>query len=148
MKKEKVTIRRGNTKEAAKVSATIIEFDEPYAENYFNERIKGKDSLIIISCINNVPAGYVIWYDKHGDGSFYCWMAGVNPEFRQRGLLKRMMDCGFEEARRRGYKRAKIKTRNARREMLSYLVKYGFQFTGVEQREDARENRIELEKAL
>jgi len=51
-------------------------------------------------------------------------MAGVNPNFRKKGILKKLMNYQDNWAKEKGYKKIKIKTRNARREMLSYLIKY------------------------
>ena len=61
---------------AVKVNATIVEFDEPYSREYFEERCKGKEKLILVAHVGNQPAGYTVSYDRNNDGSFYCWMAG------------------------------------------------------------------------
>jgi GNAT superfamily N-acetyltransferase len=104
--------------------------------------------LIIVAYVDDQPAGYTVGYDKFEDGSFYCWMAGVNPKFRKLGLLKSLMDYEDKWAKEKGYNKIKIKTRNNRREMLSYLVKYGFFFTEVIQQHNIDDNRILLEKEL
>lgn len=143
-----ITIKEVPIEEAVKVNATIVEFDAPYQKDYFEERYKDKDKLIIVAYVDDQPAGYIVGYDKFGDGSFYCWMAGVNPKFRKLGLLKAMMDYEDKWAKEKGYNRIKIKTRNNRREMLAYLVKYGFFFTEVVQQPNIDDNRILLEKEL
>ncbi len=58
------------------------------------------------------------------------------------------MQYQIDWAKRQGYSKLKIKTRNARREMLSFLVKNGFNFTEVEKKENIIENRINLEKII
>jgi ribosomal protein S18 acetylase RimI-like enzyme len=143
-----IVIKEVPIEEAVKVNATIIEFDAPYQKDYFEDRYKGKDKLIIVAYVDDQPAGYIVGYDKFGDGSFYCWMAGVNPRFRKLGLLKAMMDYEDKWAKEKGYNKIKIKTRNNRREMLAYLVKYGFFFTEVVQHLNIDDNRILLEKEL
>ena len=107
-----------------------------------------KEHLIIIASYDNQPAGYLIGYDKFGDDSFYCWMAGVDNNFRKKGILKALTDYQDKWAKSKGYNKIKIKTRNNRREMLSYLVKYGFLFTEVIEYPKIEENRILLEKNL
>lgn len=134
--------------EAVRVSATIIEFDEVYNREYFESRYKNGKKLIIVAYIDNQPAGYIVGYDKYQDGSFYCWMAGVNPNFRKRGVLKALMDYEDNWARTNGYSKLRIKTRNNRREMLSYLVRYGFLFLEIEKQSDISDNRIHLIKDL
>jgi len=143
-----ITIKEVPIEEAVKVNATIVEFDAPYQKDYFEDKYKDKDKLIIVAYVDDQPAGYIVGYDKFEDGSFYCWMAGVNPKFRKLGLLKRMMDYEDNWAKEKGYNKIKIKTRNNRREMLAYLVKYGFFFTEVVQHPNIDGNRILLEKEL
>jgi len=145
---QNITIKEVSIEEAVKVNATIVEFDAPYQKDYFEDRYKDKEKLIIVAYVDDQPAGYIVGYDKFEDGSFYCWMAGVNPKFRKLGLLKTMMDYEDKWAKEKDYNKIKIKTRNNRREMLSYLVKYGFFFTEVVQHPNIDDNRILLEKEL
>ncbi len=145
---QEIVVKEVPIEEAVKVNVSIVEFDEPYPKECFEERYKGKEKLIIAAYLGNQPAGYMVGYDKFGDGSFYCWMAGVNPKFRGKGVLKALMDYQENWAKKKGYKKIKIKTRNNRREMLAYLVKYGFWFTGVDPRPKIEDNRIMLEKDI
>lgn len=143
-----ISIKEASIEEAVKVNASIVEFGAEYPKEHFEERYKDKKHLIIVGYVDDQPAGYIVGYDKFNDGSFYCWMAGVNPNFRKMGLLKALMQYEDIWAKEHGYHTIRIKTRNNRREMLSYLIKYGFYLTEVEQRENIEENRIMLEKKL
>lgn len=58
------------------------------------------------------------------------------------------MTYEYKWAKEKHYDKIKIKTRNNRREMLGYLVKYGFFFTEVVQHPNIDDNRILLEKKL
>lgn len=144
----KITVREAPIEDAVKVNSTITEFDERYPKEHFEERYAGKEKLILVAYVGKQPAGYVVAYDKLGDGSFYCWMAGVNPAFRGKGILKAMMVHVERWAKAHGYGKISIKTRNNRREMLAYLVKYGFNFMEVEKHSDIADNRILLEKKI
>ena len=145
---EEIVVKEVLIEDAVAVNATITEFNEPYAKEYFEERYGDKEKLIIVAYVSGTAAGYVVSYDRDEDGSFYCWMAGVNPEFRGRGVLKALMDYQEKWAKSKGYGKIKVKTRNNRREMLGYLVKYGFYFTGAEEHSNIEENRIFLEKKI
>lgn len=145
---EEIIIKEAPIKEAVAVNAKIIEFGEPYDKDYFEKRYAGKDKLILVAYVGDQPAGYIVAYDKFGDGSLYCWMAGVDPQFRRMGILRAMMDHQDGWAKKKGYKKIKIKTRNNRREMLAYFVKHGFLFTEVQPKSDINDNRIILEKNL
>ena len=144
----KIKIKEVSIEEVIMVNATIAEFGSPYQKDHFEERYKDREKLIIVAYIDDKLAGYIVGYDKFNDGSFYCWMVGVNPNFRSKGVLKTLMDYEDKWAKEKGYNKIKIKTRNNRREMLSYLVKYGFLFTEVMQRPNIKDNRILLEKEL
>lgn len=145
---KKIAIKEVPIEEVVKVNATIVEFDAPYQKAYFENRYENKEKLIIIAYVDSQPAGYIVGYDKFGDGSFYCWMAGVDPKQRRKGALKALMEYEEKWAKEKGYKKIKIKTRNNRREMLAYLVKYGFCFTEVEQHPNKNDHRILAEKEL
>jgi len=143
-----VIVKEATIEEAVEVNARIPEFDKVYDQEYFIERIRDKDKLILVAYFNEEPAGYMVGYDKFQDGSFYCWMAGVNPKFRRQGVLKKLMDHGIEWAKGNAYNKIKVKTRNNRREMLAFLVKRGFMFTGVEKQPNIEDYRITLEKEI
>lgn len=89
-----INIKEVEINEAIEVHKNVIEFNEtePKVE-YFENRYKNKDKLIIVAYYNNIPIGYIIGYDKYEDGvSFYCWMAGVDNNYRRMGALKALMD--------------------------------------------------------
>jgi ribosomal protein S18 acetylase RimI-like enzyme len=143
-----ITIKEDPIEVAVGINATITEFDEAYDRAYFEDRCRDRTNLVLVAYVDGQPAGYMVSYDKDGDGSFYCWMAGVDPLFRRLGLLDRMMRYLYDWARERGYQKLTIKTRNNRREMLSYLVKAGFNFTEVQPQSSIGDNRIILEKEI
>lgn len=145
---DQIIIKEVPIEEVVKVNATIVEFGAPYPKEYFEAKYKDEDKLLIVAYVNGESAGYIVGYDRFNDGSFYCWMAGVNPNFRKKGVLKALMDYEDKWAKEKGYNRIKIKTRNNRREMLSYLVNYRFLFVEVINNPNIKENRILLEKKL
>lgn len=145
---EKIIVKEVSIEEAVKVNATIPEFTEGFGKDHFEEKYEGKTHLIIAAYCKSKPTGYLISYDRFGDGSFYCWMTGVTPAYRSKGVLKAMMDYQERWAKKHGFTTIRIKTRNKRREMLAYLVKYGFNFVEVIPYSDGEENRILLEKKI
>ena len=147
--KNNIVVKEVPIDEAVKVNRNVIEFDgkDTKAED-FERRYQDKDKLIIVAYYENIPIGYIIGYDRDNDGSFYCWMAGVDNNYRRLGALTSLMNYQMDWAKKKGYNKLKIRTRNNRREMLSFLVKNGFNFVSVENREDITENRINLEHDL
>ena len=149
MENNDIVVKEVSIEEAVKVNRNVIEFDgkDTKAED-FERRYQDKDKLIIVAYYENVPIGYIIGYDRDNDGSFYCWMAGVDNNYRRLGALTTLMNYQMNWAKKKGYNKLKIRTRNNRREMLSFLVKNGFNFVSVEQRDNITENRINLEHDL
>ena len=121
---------------------------EPVPAAYFSQRCENTSHLKIIAKIGSSAAGYMVSYDRYQDGSLYCWMAGVVPEFRCKGIYSAMAVKRLQWAKSNSYKTLRIKTRNNRREMLSWLIKNGFQFTEVDKREPLSDSRIHLLKEL
>ncbi|MBU7018854.1 MAG: GNAT family N-acetyltransferase [Theionarchaea archaeon] len=142
-----IVVKPIGIQDVVKIHKTVTEFT-PYPETHFEERLKGIDNLVIGAYINEDLVGYLIGYDRFRDSSLYCWMTGVSPHFRRQGVLKALMNYQAEWARKRGYTKIKIKTRNKLREMLAYLVMNGFYFTEVVKYSDIEDNRIFLEKNL
>ena len=145
---EQIVVKEALIEEAVRVSATVVEFDAKFDKKHFESRYQNKNKLIVVAYIKEKPVGFIVGYDKFHDGSFYCWMAGVNPKYRGRGALTALMIYEDNWAKARGYKKIKIKTRNNRREMLAFLVKNGFQFTEITEFPNIDDNRISLEKEL
>jgi len=135
--------------EAYNIHLKIPEFKDPEDTlEHFKDRVEGKESLVLAGFVDRKPAGYMISYDRYADGSIYCWMTGAVPEFRKQGVLSAMMNYLEKWAKENNFKSIKIKTRNARREMLGYLVKHDFQFLEIEPKEEISDSRILLEKKL
>jgi ribosomal protein S18 acetylase RimI-like enzyme len=146
---KKILIRQAPLQTVLDVHGKIPEFKGAgYDLDVFEERLKGKNHLISVGFVDEVPAGYMASYERWEDGSIYCWMAGVDPEFRRHGIMTRLMATLGKWAKEKGYKKITIKTRNNRREMLAFLVKNGFNFTHIKPKSRIEENRIMLEKSL
>mgnify|MGYP001485724247 CR=1 FL=1 len=143
-----ITIYEGNIEELEKINANIPEFESDYITKSISERIEDKKSVILIASIDKMPASYMISYDRYGDKSIYCWMSATDPSYRRRGLLKALMDYQINWSKKRGYGKIRIKTRNNRREMLMYLIKYGFNLIDIEKSEKIEDYRIQLEKNI
>ncbi len=150
----KIAVKQSTIEEILRVNSKIPEFDKSETQSEFEERYKKKKHLLIIAYVNGKPAGYLIGYDNEQtpngakSQTFYCWMTGVIPKFRNRGVLKKMMDFQDKWAKNNNYRKIRIKTRNTRREMLLYLVKYGFLIINAESIDKVKENRILLEKEI
>ena len=144
-----IIIKETSIKDVIGIHKRIPEFFETPADKLLgSERYKDAKTLALMAYFGKEAVGYMVAYDKFRDKSFYCWITGVIPAYRNHGVLASMMSYLFKWARLNGFSKIKIKTRNERREMLAFLVKRGFFFTSVEQRDDIKDNRICLERAI
>ena len=149
----KIVVREVAIEEVIKVNQNIPEFNEMGTEavkENFEKRYQNREKLIIVAYYQENPIGYVIGYEEiKGDKqNFYCWMAGVDYNYRKMGALTQLMNYQMEWVKKKEYQNLTIKTRNNRREMLHFLVKNGFYFTKVEEQEKIEDNRIYLVKKV
>ena len=79
-------IKETNLEEALKIFPKIVEFDRKEAGkvDYCNNRLKNLDNIILASYVENIIVGYLIGHEKKGN--FYCWVVGVDPNYRRKGM--------------------------------------------------------------
>ena len=143
-----VTIKQGSIREVVNLSMQIPELDDPHRHGEYEKRLQGIPHLIAIAYVENKAAGFKVGYQREGDGSFYSWMGGVLPGFRRQGIARMLADYQEDWARKQGYNKVKMKTRNRLKHMLYFALGNGFDITAVASAETVEENRIHLEKQL
>ena len=85
---EDITIRKGSFEEVLKIGNQIPEFSDPISIDDYRERIKDHLSLILVAYDKDIPVGFKIGYDRWEDGSFYSWLGGVLPAYRNQGIAR------------------------------------------------------------
>ncbi len=141
-------IQHGSIEEVVAISRFIPELVNPYGAEEYRKRLAGKKYILLIAYINNYAVGFKVAYDKEKDGSFYSWMGGVLPDYRQAGVARELARVQEAWARNEGFTTIRFKTRNRHKAMLLFALKNGFQIMAVEPRETVAEYRILLEKDL
>ena len=141
-------IKETSLEEALKVFPKIVEFDRKEAGTveFCNNKLKDLDTLFLSAYVEDKNVGYLIAYDKKD--SFHCWVSGVDPNYRRKGIHTEMMNKFELYAKKHGYNKVTLKTMNNKREMLSYMVKNNWNFTKVIPKTDIMENEILLEKKI
>jgi predicted GNAT superfamily acetyltransferase len=141
-------IKRGSIEEVVAISAEIPEFENPHGAEEYSKRLAGKRFLILIAYIDSHAVGFKVGYNKENNGSFYSWMGGVLPAYRQAGVARELARIQEIWAKKEGFTRIRFKTRNRHKNMLLFAIKNGFAIMAVELREKVAEYRIVLEKEL
>lgn len=145
---DKITIKQGTIEEVVELSIQIPEFNKPYSCEEYHRRLGGIPHLTAIACIGNKAVGFKVGYERENDGSFYSWMGGILPDFRRRGVASKLADYQEKWARKQGYTKISMKTRNRLKPMLYFALSNGFNITKVDKARSVEENRIHLEKQL
>lgn len=141
-------IRQGRIEEVVTLSHFIPEFEGIYEIEEFRRRLDGVPHLILIAEVAGRLAGFKVGYERESDGSFYSWMGGILPVFREQGIARRLAEMQEAWAKDRGYRVIRFKTRNRFRNMLYFSLSRGFDIIGLDPAESKAEHRIWLEKEL
>lgn len=140
------SIQTGDIAIAVALSRHIPEFRDPYPAEVYHSRLAGKLHLVLLARAGEEPIGFKVGYER--SGFFYSWMGGVLPAWRGQGVADALADAQEEWARRQGFDRIRLKTRNRHRAMILLAVRRGFSILSVEAQKTVDEYRIWMEKQL
>lgn len=147
----KMSVKEVPISDVVEINSNIEEFLEegrPHRKEFFENRLDGKKNLKLAAYEGMEGLGYLIAYDRYGDGSIYCWMAAALKDQRRKGVLKALVAYLDEWAKSEGYRSIRVRTRNKRKVMLAYLLKSGFDILSMEEKGDVDDYRINLKKVL
>jgi predicted GNAT superfamily acetyltransferase len=108
--------------------------------------MKGVTHLILVAYAGDLPVAFKVGYQQ--EDYFYSWLGGVLPDYRRRGLAKRLAVRQESWARAHAYTSITFKTRNQHKNMLIFALRNGFDIIGFREKETIAANRILLRKAL
>lgn len=142
----KIIIKEQQLPDALAVSQQIPEFEDPYPADEYVRRLSGVPHYILTAYVEGQPVGFKVGYERKG--AFYSWMGGVLPQFRQQGIGEQLAQRQEQWARKQGYSRVTIKTRQKHKAMLGLLKKRGYRVLRTIPKRPVAETRIWLEKIL
>jgi len=143
-----IIIKEDSIDVVVEITKTIFEFESIYDKNHFEDHYKKKEKLILVVYIEDVPVWFIVAYDKYDDKSIYCWIAWVKAKYRRLGVFSRLMQHLKVWVKENNFNSIKLKTRNNRREMLSYLIKEWYNMLEVYPYHQVKDNRILFEKEI
>ncbi len=141
-----IEIKTGDIPTVVGLSRQLPEFVDPAGEDEYHRRLHGVRNLILIAFDGHKPVAFKVGYER--EDYFYSWMGGVLPEYRKKGLAKKLADVQEEWARKEGFETLIFKTRNQHKAMLLFALKNGFEIIGFSEKEETSANRILLKKVL
>ncbi len=143
-----IQIVEGNLTAALEVLHQLPEFDRLLENDYYFDKIRSRESLVLIAKSDASVVGCKVGYDKFQDGSFYSWLGGVIPSARKIGIAKLLASDQEQWAKTKGYKSIKFKTLNRHKTMLIFAIKNGFEIYNVKPKDELENYRIEMIKEL
>lgn len=105
-------------------------FESFNAEKFFKKFDYHLKFLMLVAYENHEAVGFKFGYAQDTD-LFYSWSGGVLPEFRGKGIAKRLMEMQHQWAKEQDYKRIETRTRNKFPEMIALNVKSKFHIVGT-----------------
>ncbi|MCO6359953.1 GNAT family N-acetyltransferase [Roseivirga pacifica] len=142
----KISIEPADMRVAIKVLSDLPEFDPMFELEYYNSKIKTTDHLILVASVDGQPVGCKLGYDRFKDGSFYSWLGGVLPDYRNLGIAKKLAQAQEKWVKEKGYACIKFKTLNRHKNMLQFALNNGFSIYNVKPQDELENYRIELIK--
>jgi GNAT superfamily N-acetyltransferase len=76
------------------------------------------------------------------------WVSAVDPAYRRKGVMIKMIGFMEEWAKTKGYNRIKSTINNKMRSMLMANIRAGYAITGVELHENLQNCQVFFEKRL
>jgi ribosomal protein S18 acetylase RimI-like enzyme len=144
-----IRITEGEIDTAYALSALIPEFDPPYSWKKWQERLAGRESLVLTAYISDKPVGFKVGIMEAGH--FYSWVGGVLPEWRRQGIAKKLAERQESNLQERGVETIRMNTRNKFKAMLIFALSHGFDIVDTYPgpgTERVSETRIILEKKI
>ncbi len=123
-------------------------FTNTYRPGHFSKEAPKKNNLLaLLSTSNNQLVAYKVGYEIDSE-TFYSWVGGVHPQYRQQGLAKKLMQYQHQVLKEKGYKKVRTKTRMGFRAMLVLNIKAGFDISGLSTKPHVTDLIIEMKKNL
>lgn len=110
-------------------------------------KMANKPKLLVITAMDdNKIVGYKMGYALSSN-KFYSWLGGVDGNYRNHGIAKKLMEKQHQYLKENGYNVVQTKTMNKWRSMLILNIKSGFNIMDTYTDEKGL-HKIILEKSL
>lgn len=141
-------IREASPNELLWVHERIPEFPGKASLDFYTERLKHRLFLALVAEQNGELVGFKVGYQSETPDSFYSWMGGVRPEFRNFGIAEALADYQENWAKEKGFKTVFFKTRNRFPAMIAFGLKRGFKIMEIIPKGGVEDYRVVMSKKL
>ena len=131
------------------LSLKIPEFSPiHYSFEVWKERLQDTKHISLVAFHEKKAVGFKVGYYIEEE-TFYSWMGGVLPNYRQEGIGKDLAFFQENILKNNKVKWLTMKTRNRNQAMLIMAIKNNFKITKVESKNDIiLDHRIYLQKQM
>jgi GNAT superfamily N-acetyltransferase len=115
---------------------------------FFRRRFMGRyNPLILIASLDERPVGFFCGFELK-PSTFFGWLYGVIPEFREVGVARQLADAVHAWAAEHGYSIVRFECQNQHRPMLQLAITLGYDIVGLRWDSDRNANLVIFEKTI
>jgi predicted GNAT superfamily acetyltransferase len=141
-------IKEGKISDVLKVNEQIPEFSVHFSKEHFENKLHGLDGTILLAYLENEPVGFSICFldliNKWGE----CWVVGVIPEHRKKGVCTKLFDAQEDWVRKQGFTKIRLDVNQSRLQMLLMHLNRGYIITGINFDTKDHPGKLFMEKDL
>src|SRR5471030_34262 len=102
-----IVLRTASAKEIHLLYAQLPEFDVRHSLLDIEMQLHNHSHRLLLAEVDGCPVGFVSGYAL-SDTLFHCWLGGVLPGFRRRGLARLLWAELEQWARMQGYRKISV----------------------------------------
>lgn len=115
---------------------------------FFERRFKGRiNPILLVAQVEKRPAGFVMGYEQK-PGTFYIWLIGVLPAYRNQGIASQLMEAVSAWASDNDYHTIRFECFNQHRPMLRLGIRQKYDVVGIRYDKDTESNLVMMELLL
>ena len=142
-----IVVGNTNTSSIEQLITIYSSVFEDADSHFFKERFKAHPKIIsILAFDNDMLIGFKVGYPYNND-TFYSWVGGVLPNYRQKGIANELAIQQETIAKSQGFKKLRTKSMNQYKPMMILNLKRGFDIVKF-YTNDKGQTKIVFEKEL
>ena len=140
-----ITYTQGTVADVIEINAAIPEFDNKNSKEKIEQRLAGKEALILVALEGAKKVGYKLGYAL-SDTEFYSWLGAVHPSYRGHGIAKQLLKQQEVWVKNKGFKSIRVKSMNRFPAMLQLLISQGYVICGYDDKGSPETSKIHFIK--
>lgn len=106
-------------------------FSPKQDEEFFRRRFEGRNNVsLLIAMLEDRHVGFTMGFELMPT-TYFCWLCGVDPEFRRTGIATQLVQAQHAWARDHDYSIIRFECQNQHRPMLHLAISEGYDLVGI-----------------